>query len=108
MIASGNVFAGLPDARDAERVETLAALPRARIERIVSRGQASPEGLWYDQDQTEFVVLLAGTARLRIAGEAAPRPLAPGDWLVLPAHCRHLVEETSAAPAAVWLAVHLA
>ncbi|MGC8476416.1 MAG: cupin domain-containing protein [Acetobacteraceae bacterium] len=84
------------------------ALPGARIERIVSLGQASPEGFWYDQERAEFVALLAGSARLRIADEAAARLLGPGDWLVLPAHCRHRVEATSAGSAAVWLAVHLA
>ena len=36
-----------------------------RIERIVSHGHASPEGFWYDQDQSEFVVLLQSAARLR-------------------------------------------
>ena len=107
MIAAGNLFAALPDARDGERIETLAALPGARIERIVSMGPASPEGFWYDQERIEFVALLAGNARLRIENEAAPRELRPGDWLVLPAHCRHRVEATSAAPAAVWLAVYV-
>ena len=53
------------------------------------------------------MALLAGSARLRIEDEAAPRDLGPGDWLVLPAHCRHRVEATSRAPAAVWLAVCL-
>ena len=107
MIAAGNLFAPLPDAGEAERIETLAAGAGARVERIVSMGQASPEGFWYDQERTEFVALLAGSARLRIENEAVPRDLGPGDWLVLPAHCRHRVEATSRAPAAVWLAVHL-
>lgn len=108
MIAAGNLLAALPDARGGECIETLVARPGARIERIVSLGQGSPEGFWYDQERAEFVALLAGSARLRIAGEAAARELGPGDWLVLPAHCRHRVEATSAGPEAVWLAVHLA
>ena len=107
MIAAGNLFAALTDAGAAERIETLAAGAGARIERIVSMGQASPEGFWYDQERIEFVALLAGSARLRIEDEAAPRDLGPGDWLVLPAHCRHRVEATSRAPAAVWLAVYV-
>jgi len=73
----------------------------------VSAGQASPEGFWYDQDGTEYVLLLAGTARLRIDGEVSARSLQPGDYLVLPAHCRHRVEATSRDPPAVWLAIHL-
>lgn len=76
-----------------------------RIERILSTGQASPPGFWYDQPEEEFVLLLAGAALLRIEGEEAT-PLAPGEWLRLPAHCRHRVDWTSADPPAIWLAVH--
>ena len=108
VIVAGNLLAALPDAGGAERIETLAATAGARIERIVSMGQASPEGFWHDQDDTEYVLLLAGTARLRIAGEDGARVLCPGDYLVLPAHCRHRVEATSRDPPAVWLTIHLA
>ena len=107
MIAAGNLLGPLPDATAAEQVHVLLAAGGARIERIVSAGQASPEGFWYDQDGTEYVLLLAGTARLRIEGEDSPRSLQLGDYLVLPAHCRHRVEATSRDPPAVWLAIHL-
>lgn len=36
-----------------------------RIERIISHGHASPEGFWYDQGQSEWVVVLKGAARLQ-------------------------------------------
>lgn len=104
---AGRLLRDLPDATAAERITPLLAMAGARIERIVSAGQASPEGFWYDQEDAEFVVLLAGSASLRIAGEAAARELAAGDYVFLPPHCRHRVERTSAAPPAVWLAVHL-
>ncbi len=107
MIAAGNLLAPLADATAAEQVHMLLAAGGARIERIVSAGQASPAGFWYDQEDTEYVLLLAGTARLRIDGEDSARALRPGDYLVLPAHCRHRVEATSRDPPAVWLAVHL-
>ncbi len=69
-----NLFAPLPDARAAEVVDTLLSRPGIRIERIVSLGQASPPGFWYDQDEGEWVVLLAGAARLRFADESrSPR-----------------------------------
>ncbi len=99
-----NLF-DLPPCGDEERFDTLLATPGVRIERIVSTGQASPEGFWYDQNRDEFVLLLSGAARLTIEGEP-PRNLAPGDWLHLPAHCRHRVDYTQAEPATVWLAVH--
>jgi cupin 2 domain-containing protein len=77
-----------------------------RIERIVSTGQATPDGEWYDQESDEFVALVAGAARLRIEGEAEDRALEEGDWVFLPAHCRHRVTWTRAKPPTVWLAVH--
>ena len=76
------------------------------VERIVSTGQASPPGFWYDQDWAEWVLVVAGHAGLLIDGEAAPRVLGPGSYLHLPAHCRHRVEWTSAEVPTVWLAVH--
>lgn len=108
MLASGNLFADLPPAAAGEHVASLLARPGVRIERIVSHGQASPPGFWYDQDQTEWVCLMAGLAELLIEGEAAPRPLRPGDWLEIPAHVRHRVVSTDARQPTVWLAVHIA
>jgi cupin 2 domain-containing protein len=103
---SGNIFANLPARASEEEVSVLAAHAGARIERIVSTGQASPPGFWYDQDWTEWVILLNGAARLRIEGEDAPRILRPGDYLELPAHVRHRVEWTDPDRPTVWLAAH--
>lgn len=75
------------------------------IERIVSSGQATPEGEWYDQERDEWVVLLQGNAEL--AWEDGRRQkLAAGDWLLIPAHERHRVVWTSREPSCIWLAVH--
>ena len=90
----------------AELTETLQRGKGLRIERIVSTGQATPEGEWYDQEDDEWVLLVAGAARLLIAGEAQARELRPGDWLLLPAHCRHRVTWTESDPPTVWLAIH--
>ena len=61
-----NLFVGLPTLLSEELVETLAKTKHVRIERIVSHGDASPEGSWYDQDQTEFVILLKGGSRASV------------------------------------------
>jgi cupin 2 domain-containing protein len=103
---SGNLFASLPSSSSAELVETLVQNPGIRIERIVSTGQATPPGEWYDQPTDEWVSLLSGSATLQVEGEPAPRQLVPGDWIMLPAHCRHRVEATSATEPTIWLAVH--
>ncbi len=109
MVTSGNMLSGLPQgpAPD-EVVDIVLSRPHVRIERIVSTAQITPEGEWYDQEGDEFVLLVSGAARLKIEGEGSERSLQPGDWLLLPAHCRHRVTWTQAEPATVWLAIHLA
>jgi cupin 2 domain-containing protein len=102
----GNLLAGLPPHQAAEQVERLVDGRNVRIERIVSTGQASPPGFWYDQPDDEFVVLLAGAARLRFERDDQSLDLKPGDWVEIPAHERHRVEWTQAEPPTVWLAVH--
>jgi cupin 2 domain-containing protein len=100
----GNLGAGVPSVLPEELVEVLASAPGVRIERIVSRGQVSAPGFWYDQDQDEFVLLVAGGARLELEG-AGERKLGPGDWLDIPAHVRHRVAWTEPDAVTVWLAV---
>lgn len=104
---AGNLRGGLPaEPQNEESVDVLMEAPGLRLERIVSTGQATPEGEWYDQRWDEFVVLVSGAARLRIEGEDEDRALEAGDWVLLPAHCRHRVTWTQSKPPAVWLAVH--
>lgn len=100
-----NLLHDLPDAHAAEVTETLVAAPGVRIERIVSHGQASPPGFWYDQAEAEWVLLLAGAARLRFADEAEDRLLRPGDHVAIAAHRPHRVEWTDAERPTVWLAI---
>ena len=104
---AANLLADLPQAGRGEEVFTrILAAPGLVVERIVSTGQASPPGFFYDQPQDEWVLVLAGTAELRFADEAAPRRLEAGDHLLIPAHRRHRVERTDRDPPTVWLAVH--
>ncbi len=104
---SGNVFDGLPAVRlPEESIGEILAAPHLRIERIVSTGQASPPDFWYDQDRDEWVILLRGGAWLLFEGEACPRTLRPGDYVHIPAHCRHRVDWTDPEQPTVWLAVH--
>ena len=100
-----NLLHDLPDARAGEVSDTLLAAPGLRIERIVSLGQASPPGFWYDQSEAEWVLLLAGAARLRFADENADRALGPGDSVHIAAHRRHRVAWTDPEHPTVWLAV---
>ena len=103
---AGNLFAALPRRLDDEQTTALVANENLRIERIVSTGQASPPGFWYDQPWAEWVLVLAGSAGLLFEDEAEPRVLRPGDYLLIPAHRRHRVAWTDTEHPTVWLAVH--
>ena len=100
-----NLLTLLPDASMNEAVEVLLSRPGMRIERIVSLGEASPPGFWYDQHEGEWAVLLSGAARLRFEDESEARLLAPGDCLDIAPHRRHRVDWTDPATPTVWLAV---
>ena len=96
-----------PDApRKEESIEPLLESSRFRVERIVSAGQTTPEGQWYEQDTAEWIVLLTGGARLRFENSNEVLELAPGDCLNIPARRRHRVEWTDRNGPTVWLAIH--
>ena len=101
-----NLFEAIPDELPGELFETLIEAQSFKLERIVSAGHATPPGHWYDQERTEWFVLLRGGAALWFEGEAEARVLRPGDHVLIPAHRRHRVEWTDAAVKTVWLALH--
>jgi cupin 2 domain-containing protein len=100
-----NILTTLPAKQPDEAVTTLLTTKGVRIERIVSYGNASQEGFWYDQDEVEWIIVLAGHALLTVEGESAERELRPGDSMLLPSHCRHRVSWTHPDQPTVWLAV---
>lgn len=101
-----NLLEDLPTAADQETLVDLLKRPGVRIERIVSTGQSSPPGFWYDQVHGEWVAVLVGEAQLRFADEPKPRTLRAGDFVDIAPHRRHRVEWTPPGEPTVWLAVH--
>ncbi|MDX9745462.1 MAG: cupin domain-containing protein [Syntrophales bacterium] len=102
---AGNLFS-LPSSKGrAELFEELFRGQTYRVERICSRGQASPPGFWYDQDHAEWVLLLQGSAGLQFAGEEE-RLLVPGDYILIKPHEKHRVNWTAPEQTTVWLAIH--
>ena len=83
-----------------ELTALLAEQGNVRIERIISTGQTSD---WYDQTETEFVVLLEGSAELEFEHKTAS--LSKGDTLLIQPHKRHRVSFTSTEPPCIWLCV---
>ena len=102
-----NLLDDLPRDRSTEQLETILAAPAVRVERIVSRGHASPPGFWYDQAEHEWVTVLAGAARLRFE-DGGTAEMRAGDYVNIPAHRRHRVEWTHPDEPTVWLAIHYA
>lgn len=107
-VSRGRLHADVPMSLPSELVTVLAEGPSAgglvRIERIVSRGHATPLGEWYEQTEDEFVLLVSGAARIGFA-DGSVLALGPGDWADLPAGIRHRVEWTVPEVETIWLAV---
>ena len=103
-VATGRIYASIPEALDAELVEQLVGTSTVRIERIVSQGHASPESGWYDQDESEWVIVLRGRGRLQF-DDGEELELDAGDWVDIPAHRKHRVAWTDPDAVTVWLAV---
>jgi cupin 2 domain-containing protein len=98
-----NVFAAIPRELPQELTQTLLAAAKVRVERIVSRGHVSPPGFWYDQSESEWVLLIAGAARLQFTDRMVE--LKAGDYVNISAHEKHRVEWTDPEVDTIWLAV---
>jgi len=104
--ASGNILTDIEMASAGEQLTELLRTPTIRIERIVSRGYASPASFWYDQDWAEWVVVLQGAGCVVFEGDDTPVMLGAGDYLYIPPHRRHRVQSTDPEKTTVWLAIH--
>ena len=102
----GTLFESIPAELSEELMETICSTDSVKIERIVSRGHASPEGFWYDQEKNEFVLVVRGSAGLKFENEDAIVVLIAGDYLNIAAHVKHRVEWTDSTCETIWLAVH--
>ena len=100
-----NIFKAIPDQLTAEIFEPLVESGSVRIERIISRGHASPASGWYDQPHNEWVIVLRGAAVL-VFEDGRSVTLQEGDYLNIPARSKHRVEWTAPDVETVWLAVH--
>jgi cupin 2 domain-containing protein len=100
-----NIYGDIPEQLPCELIELLAGSQDFRIERIVSRGHRSPDGFWYDQDQSEFVLLLRGSASIRFKEPQGCIDIGPGDYINIEPHRLHRVESTDSGEDTVWLAV---
>jgi cupin 2 domain-containing protein len=101
-----NLFGDLPKVIIEEMSETVLESEYFRLERIISSGQMTPPGEWYDQESNEWVILLGGNAGLLFEGGTEVHVMRPGDYVHIPAHRRHRVEWTDPEQKTVWLTLH--
>jgi len=106
MVETGNLFQNVPVGASSEVFEALISRLGLRVERIVSHGQASPQGFWCQQVEAEWVVVLQGRACLRFE-EGEVYDMFPGSYVLIQTGIRHRVDWTDPAVPTIWLAIHL-
>jgi cupin 2 domain-containing protein len=99
----GNLFDDIPRQIDTEIFEALVKQPGLSIQRILSQGQTTD---WLKTDTDEWVFLLKGAAKLLFEEGNREVSMGSGDYVQIPAGCRHRVSWTDPAQTSVWLAAH--
>ena len=100
-----NIFNLIPELGENEEFETIHKSNSIEIERIVSQGHTSPESGWYDQEKSEWVMVLQGSAIIEFENKEEVE-LKPGDYINIMAHRKHKVTWTDPQVKTVWLAIH--
>ena len=101
-----NLFREISNQIPEEIFETLIETQGLKLERIVSLGQVTSSGEWLSQDKNEWVILLKGRAKFLFEDDVIAMEMGPGDYVHIPADCKHRVEWTDPEQKTVWLALH--
>ena len=107
ILVARSMYEHMPENLASEFVEQIGAQGNVRMERIVSHGQSSPPGFWYDQEEYEWVILLKGAAAIRFEKCDHVVELTEGMYLQIPAHTKHRVEWTKVNTETIWLAIYV-
>jgi len=100
-----NIFNNIPEVIPEEIIDTIIESDSVKIERIISKGHSSPENFWYDQDENEWIFILKGNAVIQFE-KGKVVELGEGDYLHIPAHQKHRVNQTDPQKETIWLAVY--
>jgi len=98
-----NIFENMVIDKKKEQFYELLKHDNVRVEKIVSNGQTTPSNDWYDQEESEFVLLLEGHAIIEFDDKEVE--LLKGDYLIIEKHIRHRVKYTSTKEPSIWLAI---
>jgi cupin 2 domain-containing protein len=98
-----NIFTQIIVDKKEERFFEIFKNETIKVEKIVSNGQKSHENFWYDQEKSEFILLLEGFAILEFENREVE--LKKGDCLNIKAMEKHRVKFTSINEPTIWFAV---
>ncbi len=98
-----NIFDEIPVDKSEEKFFEIFRNEKIKIEKIVSNGQKSPENFWYEQERSEYILLLEGFAILEFDDYEVE--LKKGDCLNIKAFEKHRVKFTSQTESTIWFAV---
>ena len=98
-----NIFENIIIDKNKEQFFDLLKNDNIKIERIVSNGQCSPINFWYEQEKSEFVLILKGNAILEFEDEEIE--LKEGDYININAFTKHRVKYTNKDEPTIWLAI---
>lgn len=98
-----NIFDNINLDKNSEEFIEILKSDKIKIERIVSNGQVSPKDFWYEQEESEFVLLIDGEAILEF--ESREVKLQKGDFINIKAKEKHRVKYTSKEQTTIWLAI---
>ena len=71
-----------------------------------AKGHHSLNNYWYDHEKNEWVMVLKGSAGLRLENDNEIIKMMPGDYINIPVHYKHRVEWTDSDIETIWLAIH--
>ena len=98
-----NIFDEIPVDKSEEKFFEIFKDEKIKIEKIVSKGQKSPQDFWYEQEKNEFVLVIEGFAIVEF--EDFEVELKKGDCLNIKAYQKHRVKFTSLDETTIWFTV---
>jgi len=104
-VSTNSLFSNIPQNLPEEIFETIIKTDNVQIERIISYGHTTENNKWYEQDKSEWVLVIKGQATIRYENDSLYK-LNSGDYLNIPAHIKHRVEWTEKNSETIWLAIH--
>ena len=98
-----NIFEEIVVDKNEEKFFEIFKNNKIKVEKIVSNGQKSPENFWYEQEESEYILLLEGFAILEFENREVE--LKKGDCINIKAKQKHRVKFTILDEPTIWFAV---